>query len=262
MDTKAILMRTSLLWALIISLSQPALSWAEHLRLVTGDGYAPFTGQTLPGGGILSQVVQAALRQRQVGSELDWRPWSRGLLMTLNGAYDATFPYVRSAELDKDYHYSAPLLVVRQHIFSRADEAYEVDDLSALTGKRLCYPLGWQLPVAIQGMVEQGLLTRHAPVGLNECARLLLLKRDDFFIANGPLGEVALSFTDRSSAEFRRSQSAFAETSLHVLVPRRHPHAHRVLQRLNEGLALLREGNEYQRLLGRYLQQRDEQASR
>jgi polar amino acid transport system substrate-binding protein len=255
-------MRFSLLWAAIISLSLPALSWAEPLRLVTGDGYAPFTGQALPGGGILSQVVQTALSRRQVDSELYWRPWNRGLLMTLNGEYDATFPYVRSAELEQDYHYSEPLLLVRQHIFSRAGEVYEVDDLSALAGKRLCYPLGWQLPVAIQGMVEQGLLTRHAPIGLNECARLLLLGRDDFFIANGPLGEVALSLTEQSSENFRRSQSAFAQTSLHVIVPRRHPHAHRVLQRFNEGLALLRDGNEYQRLIEGYLLQREGQASR
>lgn len=255
-------MRTPVLWVLIISLCQPALSWAERLRLVTGDGYAPFTGQALPGGGILSQVVQAALRQRQVDSELDWRPWNRGLLMTLNGAYDATFPYVRSAELEKDYHYSEPLLVVRQHIFSRSDEVYEVDDLPALAGKKLCYPLGWQLPVAIQVMVEQGLLTRHAPIGLNECARLLLLGRDDFFIANGPIGEVALSLTEQPFAQFRRSQSAFAQTTLHVIVPRRHPHAHRVLQRFNEGLALLRDGSEYQRLMERYLRQRDGQTSR
>ncbi len=235
---------------------------AGDIRLVTGDGYAPFTGKELPGGGILTQVVQAALAQGRVNSELAWRPWSRGLLMTRQGEYDATFPYVRSLVMEQDYLFSDPLLVVRQHLFSRAGEVYEVDDLAALAGKRLCYPLGWQLPAAIQGMVEQGRLTRHAPQGLNECARLLLLQRDDFFIANGPIGEAALTLTGQPASAFRRSRSAFSETSLHLIVSRRHPHAEQLLSTFNSGLAQLQASNQYRQILDGYLQQRDQQAAR
>ncbi|WP_372868260.1 substrate-binding periplasmic protein [Pseudomonas sp.] len=247
---------------LLSSLCLPTWVSADPLRLVTGDGYAPFTGKALPGGGLLSQVVQAALSQGQVSSELDWRPWNRGLRMTLEVQYDATFPYVRSQEMEQDYLFSDPLLVVRQHLFSRAGEVYEVDDLPALTGKRLCYPLGWQLPVAIQSMVESGLLTRHAPQGLNECARLLMLQRDDFFIANGPIGEAALNATGEPSSHFRRSQSTFPERSLHLIVSRRHPGAEPMLLTFNQGLAQLRAGDQYRQILDDYLQQRDQQAAR
>lgn len=255
-------MRIGMLWMLLSSLCLPLWAAAEPLRLVTGDGYAPFTGKALPGGGLLTQVVQAALSQSRVSSELDWQPWNRGLHMTLLAQYDATFPYVRSQEMEQDYLFSDPLLVVRQHLFSRAGEVYEVDDLPALAGKRLCYPLGWQLPTAIQSMVEQGLLTRHAPPGMIECARLLLLQRDDFFIANGPIGEAALDATGEPSSHFRRSQSAFPERSLNLIVSRRHPHAEQLLLTFNQGLAQLQAGNQYRLILDGYLQQRDQQAAR
>lgn len=255
-------MRIDVVLLLFSSLCMPLWAAAEPLRLVTGDGYAPFTGKDLPGGGILTQVVQAALSRSQATSELHWRPWNRGLLMTLEGQYDATFPYVRSLVMAQDYLFSDPLLVVRQHLFSRAGEVYEVDDLAALAGKRLCYPLGWQLPVAIQIMVEQGRLTRHAPQGLNECARLLLLQRDDFFIANGPIGEAALDATGEPASRFRRSQSTFPERSLHLIVSRRHPRAEQVLLTFNQGLAGLQAGNQYRQILDGYLQQRDQQTAR
>lgn len=255
-------MRIGMLWMLLSNLCLPTWVAADDLQLVTGDGYAPFTGKALPGGGLLTQVVQAALRQGQVQSELDWRPWNRGLRMTLEVQYDATFPYVRSQKMEQDYLFSDPLLVVRPHLFSRAGEVYEVDDLPALAGKRLCSPLGWQLPTALQGMVEQGLLTRHAPPGLTECARLLLLQRDDFFIANGPIGEAALDATGEPASHFRRSQSAFPERSLHLIVSRRHPRAEQLLLTFNQGLAQLQAGNQYRLILDGYLQQRDQQVAR
>jgi polar amino acid transport system substrate-binding protein len=257
-------MRGRVLYSGLLSLCLASAVWAEvdKMSLVTGDGYAPFTSQELPGGGLLTQMVEQALGQEQVASSLDWLPWSRGLQMTQQGKYDATFPYLRSEALAEHFLFSEPLLMVRQHLFSRAGTAYEVDDLSTLNGARLCYPLGWQLPVAIQALVEQRRLIRHAPKGLNECARLLLLGRDDFFIANGPIGAAALSATGQPASRFRRSQGSFGETSLHVIVSREHPRAEQLLQIINKSLAQFRDGDRFQRLLGNYLEARDRQAQR
>ena len=110
---------------------------AGELRLVTGDDYAPFTDRKLPGGGLLTQVVMAALAEQQQTATLDWRPWMRGFKMAQAAEYDGTFPYIRTPEREADFLYSEPLYRVQQHIFSRSDETYEPDQLSALPGKRL-----------------------------------------------------------------------------------------------------------------------------
>lgn len=242
-----------LLAVLLCSLSLHAR--AETLHLVSGDAYAPFTGKELPGGGILTQVVQAALVEAGIFSSLAWRPWNRGYRMTLLGQYDATFPYVRTVERERDYLYSAPLYFANQHLFSRAEDLFEADDLRALRGKRICYPLGWQPPAAIQQLLDEGVLQRHAPAGLNECARLLLLKRDDFFVANRHLGEAALRSTGEPLTRFHHSSSVFSSSTLHLIVPRRHPRGAAIIARFNQGLASLQASGEYQRLVEAYLQQ-------
>lgn len=252
-------MRGVVLCLLLACLCRPALASAETMRLVTGDDYAPFTGQQLSGGGLLTQVVQAALAQVEVKTELEWHPWNRGMQMTLKAEYDATFPYVYTAERGHDYLYSEPLAVIEQHLFSRAGEVYEVSNLAALTGKRLCYPLGWQLPAALDQMIEQGLLTRHSPIGLPQCARLLLLNRDDVFVADSMIGAGALSQADASPGQFQRSQSTFPSTSLHLLVSRQHPQAEQLIAVFNRGLALLRENKQYEQLVINYLNGQTEQ---
>ena len=233
---------------------------AADLRLVTGDDYAPFTGQALPEGGMLTQVVRAALQQSNIASSLDWQPWNRGYLKTLRGDYDATFPYVRTPQREEEFLYSEPLFIAEQHIFSRAGEVIEVDDVPSMQGRRLCYPLGWQPPPIIQQLVDDGQLSRHSPAGLHECARLLLMGRDDFFISDRRLGETALRLTGEPIERFRRSNSAINRSTLHLIVPRSHPQAAVIIAQFNQGLAQLRASGDYQRMLERHLQ-RDESAT-
>ena len=248
-------MRIRTLICLFLSLALCTSVLAAPLRLVTGDDYAPFTGQALPEGGMLTQVVRAALQQSNIASSLDWQPWKRGYLKTLRGDYDATFPYVRTPQREEEFLYSEPLFIAEQHIFSRAGEVIEVDDVPSMQGRRLCYPLGWQPPPIIQQLVDDGQLSRHSPAGLHECARLLLMGRDDFFISDRRLGETALRLTGEPIERFRRSNSAINRSTLHLIVPRSHPQAAVIIAQFNQGLAQLRASGEYQRLLERHLQQ-------
>lgn len=240
---------------LFLSLALCTSALAAPLRLVTGDDYAPFTGKALPAGGMLTQVVRAALQRSSIDSSLDWQPWNRGYLKTLRGQYDATFPYVRTPQREEVFLYSEPLFIAEQHIFSRAGEVIEVDDVSSIQGRRLCYPLGWQPPPIIQQLLDDGQLNRHSPTGLNECARLLLMDRDDFFISDRRLGETALQLTGVPSERFRRSNSAISSSTLHLIVPRSHPQAAVIIAQFNQGLAQLRASGDYQRLLDRHQQQ-------
>ena len=240
---------------LFMSLALCTSALAAPLRLVTGDDYAPFTGKALPAGGMLTQVVRAALQRSSIGSSLDWQPWKRGYMKTLRGDYDATFPYVHTPQREEVFLYSEPLFVAEQHIFSRAGQVIEINDVRSMQGLRLCYPLGWQPPPIIQQLLDDGQLRRHSPTGLNECARLLLMDRDDFFISDRRLGETALQLTGVPLEQFRRSDSAINSSTLHLIVPRSHPQAAVIIAQFNQGLAQLRASGDYQRLLERNLQQ-------
>lgn len=230
---------------------------AASLRLVTGNDYAPFTGQTLPGGGMLTQVVEAALGERGMSYSLHWRPWNRGYLRTLQGEFDATFPYIKTPQREQEYLYSEPLFIAQQHIYSRANQPMELSEPSSLHGRRFCYPLGWAPPKVLQEMLDQGLLTRHSPVGLKECVRLLQLKRDDFFISDRRLGDTALRLAGADLTHFRRSDSAISNSTLHLIVPLSHPQGAQLIEQFNLGLRALQDSGRYQQLIDDYLQARD-----
>ncbi len=240
--------------ATLFSLLVCASARAEVLHLATGDDYAPFTGKALVGQGMLTQVVRAALAEEGMAITLDWLPWNRGYLKARRGEYDATFPYVPSAEREADFLYSAPIYEADQFLYSRAGDAIELADLPAMAGRRLCYPLGWQAPEAIQQLIEQGVLRRHSPLGLKECARLLLLQRDDLFIADRHLGESALRSTGADAGAFHRSQAAFQHNTLHFIVSRQHPRAAELIERFDRGFAALKARGDYQRLIERYVE--------
>jgi polar amino acid transport system substrate-binding protein len=245
-----------LLAGLLLVLAYCHSAIAENLRLVTGDDYAPFTGKSLPAGGMLTQVVQAVLAQGNIESTLDWQPWNRGYLKTLRGEYDATFPYVPTPERELEYLYSAPLLVVEQYIFSRADDPIEQTDVQTLQGRRVCIPLGWQPPTVIQGLIDQQVLVRHSPIGIKECARLVLIGRDDFFVADRRIGDTALQLSGATPDQMRRSNNRVSSSSLHLIVPRNHPRGALIIEMFDQELISFRSNGGYQQALEGYMQAR------
>ena len=241
-----------LLTLLLLSLSGSLLADEQPLKLVSGDDYAPFTGINLPGGGMLTQIVMAALAEQNTSATLDWLPWKRGYLYTQQGRYDGTFPYVPAAPRQLEFLYSEPVYTLEQHFYSRSGEPFEPDNLAALTGKRLCYPLGWQPPGVIQKLLDQGLITRHTPPSLSACAKLLLLQRDDFFVADTALGKVALRDSGKPLSAFHTSRGSLPRSTLHLIVSRQHPQGSQLISRFNAGLATLRANGKYAQIIERY----------
>lgn len=246
-------MRSQLGRALLVSAAICLSTQAADIRLVTGDDYAPLTGQSLAGSGMLSQIVQEAFARSGMTSTLAWQPWNRAYLMTLRGEYDATFPYIRADRREQEFYYSEPVYLSEQHLFSRADDAFETIDAQQASGRRLCHPLGWQLPEFVQALVDGGLLVRHSPHGLSECAQLLLLGRDDFFLADLQLGRYALSSTGAPPLRFHISQSVLSRQTLHLMVPRSHPGAVELVEHFDVGLTALHASGEYERMMDNFL---------
>ena len=133
--------------AAIVLLSAGAVR-AERLQLVTGDDYAPFTGQTLPKRGLATEIVQTALREMGHESTVTFRPWKRGYAETLSGRYFATFPYGKNETREAEFFYSKPLYIFGLYFFARADSDVEFKEDKDLQGQKVCMPLGFN-PVRV-----------------------------------------------------------------------------------------------------------------
>lgn len=222
---------------------------AAPLRLVSGEDYAPYADSALPNGGMLSEVVVTALHNTGYQPSLAWQPWKRGYQATLKGSYDATYPYLKSAEREAEFLYSEPLYEVTQRVFTRRGMMIEPDDLQRFIGKRLCYPLGWLPPAALKPLLEQNQVQRHEPPDLLTCAKLLALGRDDFFVSDSLLGQQAIQLSGLDPAEFESSTAVVSKHSLHFIVPRNHPRAIQLIDDFNRGLRQLVASGEYQRII-------------
>ncbi|WXL26140.1 transporter substrate-binding domain-containing protein [Ectopseudomonas mendocina] len=234
---------------------------AQEVRLVTGDGYAPYTAKSLPEGGMLALVVRKAFESRGMTSSVQWRPWNRGFLQTQSGQFDATFPYIVSPERQALFLYSDPLYIGEQFIFSRAGEPIDSATPETLSGKRFCYPLGWQAPEPVEQLLKAGKLRRHSPQGMAECAQLLLLKRDDFFMAERHMGAMVLEQLGAAAEQFTHSSEPINRNTLHLVIPKSLPNAQQLMSEFNQGLAALHASGEYQRLLDDYLRRINEHVS-
>lgn len=247
-------MTIRLLLPLAAGLLFGGLANAAPIRLVTGDDYAPFTGQELPEGGMLTELVQQVLLHAGHQPSLTWLPWKRGYQAALKGQFDATYPYLPTAERQADYLFSATLYETTQRLFSRASDALEPEDAGRLTGKRMCLPLGWQPPPHFARLLEAGKLQLHEPQDLTTCARLIDMGRDDFFIADSLLGARAIRLSGLPGARFSESEGVVGSNTLHLLVPRNRAGAQQLVDEFDSSLRQLKESGEYRRILDTHRQ--------
>ncbi len=130
------------------------------LRIVTASGYAPFTDEDLPGGGMITQMVNRSMELGNPDQEFslmfinDWGSHLETLLPT--GAVDMVFPWFRpncdrvenlspsSAYRCTDFNHSDPFYEVLVDFYTLNDSPYASATTSEeLFGATICRPEAW-----------------------------------------------------------------------------------------------------------------------
>lgn len=70
---------------------------AEEILLVTGE-FAPYTSETLEGGGMMTEIVAAVFAEMDMPIRIEFYPWERCEAMVESGEAWGTFPYVPTEE--------------------------------------------------------------------------------------------------------------------------------------------------------------------
>lgn len=251
-------------------------SMVEKIELLTGDGSAPFTGRSLPNGGMIAHLVSAALDLVKEGSQKrfdygiswvnDWSAHLNPLLATR--AFDAGFPWTRPAcdqfaQLDDDakfrcqrFFFSDPLFEVLTHLFVKKDSPIKTGQEDEVIGKSICRPSGYEtyeLDQDGRNWVKDNKVVLIRPQTVDECFRLLEQGSVDAVAVPDLVGQAAASAMG-TSEQVRIVEKPLAIRTLHVVVSKGHPHARTVLYYVNSSLARLRESGDYEKIVETHLQ--------
>ncbi|MGA7325935.1 MAG: transporter substrate-binding domain-containing protein [Rhodomicrobium sp.] len=250
-------------------------SVVKRIEFLTADGFTPFTDRSLPNGGMITQIVSSSMdiiKERSGGAFSynvswvnDWAAHLNPLLITR--AFDVGFPWLKpdcshAADLSQDakyrcqkFFFSDPLYEVFTVLFVKSHSPITFAKDEEILGKTLCQPAGqstYELDKGGRNWVKDNKVILLRPQNIEECFRLLDSGSVNAVVAPDLTGKsvtTALGLTDKVKALPR----PVAIGTLHLIVPKTHPHASTVLYYINTALSKLRESGEYDKIVDSHL---------
>jgi polar amino acid transport system substrate-binding protein len=246
----------------------------RRVEFLTADGFAPYTGRALEGGGMLTQVIDQAMSQIKAEAKgrfdygiswvNDWAAHLNPLLLTR--AFDVGFPWARpdceAPDLDRSsqfrcqrFFFSDPLYEAITALFVRSDSKIGSLRREDVAGRTLCRPAGYPVHELDRGgrnWVKDNVVTLMRPPSVDECFRLLDNGTVDG-VAEAELAGRASIVSLGLGNKVRMIDQPLALTTYHVLVSKSHPNARTILYYVNASLEKLREKGEYDRIVERHL---------
>lgn len=250
-------------------------SVVRRIEFLTADGYTPFTDRSLANGGMITHIVSAAMdlvKDQAAGSfgyniswVNDWAAHLNPLLITR--AFDVGFPWLKPdcehpADLSQDakyrcqkFFFSDPLYEIFTVLFVKSNSPMTFAKDDEVIGKTLCQPAGYstyELDKGGRNWVKDNKVVLLRPQTIEECFRLLDSGSVNAVVTADLTGKsvtAALGLGDRIKA----LQRPVAIGTLHLIVPKTHPHASTVLYYVNTATAKLRDSGEYDKIVDSHL---------
>ena len=239
-------------------------------RLVTGNGYAPFADEMLPGGGMFTQLVEMAIFRADPAIPYnmtfvnDWQAHLDALLPS--GAYDLSFPWVRpeceSTEMlsasdsarCEAFVFSAPLYEIVDGFFAKADsDLLAATSYSAFEGKRICRPEGYTTGVLEAAGLPSDKIELTRPISATDCFEALAAGKIDLVSIDAEVGDSAIAELGLTG-DFAQNPHLMTFDSLHIIAHKSNARAVEMLGMLNGGVVEMYESGEWYEIVSSALQ--------
>ncbi|WP_298213008.1 transporter substrate-binding domain-containing protein [Acidovorax sp.] len=220
---------------------------AETLRIATGE-LPPYASSARPDDGISLHIVRQAFAKVGVKVTYVFLPWTRALVETRDGKWDATAAWGRSAERDKGFLISDNVLTEQWQILYRSDRSFKWSNLQDLKGQRIGVVADYTYTPEFWRMAKDGLLLADvAPDDVSNLNKLLAGRVDivllDRNVACDLLGS---KFTGEQARRVRAHPKLFVPNfTTHVMMSEKLPESARRMKAFNQGLEALRRSGEY-----------------
>jgi polar amino acid transport system substrate-binding protein len=239
----------------------------RKINVLTGSDFAPFTDKALPGGGMLAEVVQAAMEAAnpEQGFAIhwvdDWASHHEPLLS--NALLDIGFPWFipdcasdpetyRCANLD----FSDSMFEVLMLLFVDMERPLSFYQDGDLAGARLCRPSGYSTYIFDQNgrnWLKNGTITLERAGSPSECFRLLTEGKVDGVVLNEFLGRRKIKELELGGTVRVAEGQPISVDGNHMVAHKSHPDGRAFLQVFEEGLAKIKANGTYQRIVDAHM---------
>lgn len=237
------------------------------IRFLTADDYAPFTSKSLPGDGLITEIVKTAMNANPDNAKykIYWvNDWAAHLDPLISDQLlDMGFPWFKPncAEATDNWRcqnllYSDPMFEALTLLFYAKDRPVTFAQDSDMVGKTLCRPSGYftfDFDQDGRNWLKDGKITLKQPQAVKDCFDMLMSGEVDAVAINEFTGRAKIKemgLKDQVEAVATRPLSI---TGHHVVVYKDHPQAQELIALVNAGLAASKASGEYQKVLDRHM---------
>jgi polar amino acid transport system substrate-binding protein len=243
------MMRLRLLLAALL-LALCARLQADPLPVVTiatGE-WPPYISEHIKYQGVTTRIVAESFAAAGVKVQIRFFPWQRVTALVQSRAVDAAYAYSRSAERDRDFLFSQPVIVGENVFYHRKGKVFDWRRLADLGGERVAITEGYNYGAEFEQAARGHRFIVDPSVSDVDSFNKLLAGRVDLVLANRDLGDYILQTrfpTHQSEVIAHPRVLVTLENCL--IVSRAHPRAQWLIDTFNRGLKVLQAQGKLQR---------------
>ena len=261
--TTAAATETAVIAAPVVSASLPG-----GIRMITGTDWAPFSNQDQEQGGMITEIVDVALKSAtdDDGFKIDFiNDWSAHMQPLIqDGAYDFTFPWFRPncSVIEKlgpgsqfrcnNLAWSDPLFEQIISYYMRASDANKPSDHTGLFGRTLCRPKGYALFMLEEKDLVEPNITLVTPLSPADCFEQLVAGEVDAVILASMVADDAIARNEMAN-EIEEQPELATIATLHAVTSINNPDKDRQIAAINAGIKELRESGKWFEIVQRHL---------
>ena len=240
---------------LLFCLSAISNPLPKELHLVSGNDFKPWSDQSLPNGGVITEIVQTAFQYLGINTTVEWLPWKRGYHRVAFGGHGnyGTFPYSHSNKRAVDTYYSIPILISGLTIFVLDRNPIETNykDHSALHGLRFCTGVGYAFG-DFEKLVDNGSVSLKRLANINNCFLGIKAGRLDAVVLNKHVGWGIVHSLFKGEHGFRALRE-HSPSVYHLVVSKDYPNTLDILHGFNKSLVKLKENGVIDEIVNRHM---------